>query len=293
MDLRQIRYFLEVCETLNVTRAAENCGVSQPALTKAVKALEEELGGPLFHRERNRTHLTELGRVMRDRFTAIDDEAKAAKEAARQVLGLENAMLRLGVMCTIGPARLMRFLAAFRADHPGIEIDLHETTPGELTGGLLDGDLDASLLGLPTPLHERFDCEALYRERMVVIFPPAHRFAAFDAVPIAEIAGEQYLDRLNCEFRSIWFDMLMQRGIEITVPYRSEREDWIQTMVQAGFGVSLVPEYSITVDGLAFRPVTEPEIDRKVELVTVAGRRHSPPLAAFLAACRAASWISG
>jgi DNA-binding transcriptional LysR family regulator len=290
MQLQQIRYFLEVCETLNFTRAAENCGITQPALTKAVGALEAEFGGPLFRRERNHTHLTELGRVMRERLSAVEQDAMAAKAAARKVLNLEDAMVSLGVMCTIGPARLLDFLAGFQGSHPGIEVDLHETTPERLTEGLLSGDLDAALLGLPSPLHDRFDTELLYRERMVVIFPPGHRFEGFEQVPLREFENERYLDRLNCEFRSVWYEMLAERDIRITVPYRSEREDWIQNMVRVGMGVCLAPEYSIGVEGLLHRPVIDPEVERSVELVTVAGRRHAPALAAFLAAVRAEPW---
>ena len=198
--------------------------------------------------------------------------------------------LQLGVMCTIGPARLMDFLARFQMAQPGIEVILHETTPEQITDCLLDGQTDVALLGLPTPLHERFDAHPLYRERMVVIFPPGHRFAAYKKVPLKELAGERYLDRLTCEFRAVWFDLFAERGIEVQIPYRSEREDWIQTMVRAGMGVCLVPENSIIIEGLDYRPTQDPELDRSVELVTVAGRRHSAALAAFLAASQAEPW---
>ncbi len=104
MELHQIRYFLATAETLNFTRAAERCAVTQPALTKAIKKLEEELGGPLFGRERNHTHLTELGRAMRERLNVVHHGASAAKAAARKILNREKARLHVGVMCTIGPA---------------------------------------------------------------------------------------------------------------------------------------------------------------------------------------------
>ena len=71
MEMHQIRYFLAVCETLNFTRAAEACNVSQPSLTRAIKGLEDELGGPLFRRERNNTHLTGLGEMMRPHLTQV------------------------------------------------------------------------------------------------------------------------------------------------------------------------------------------------------------------------------
>src|SRR5262245_47825542 len=72
MELHEIRYFLALCDTLNFTRAAEQCNVSQPALTRAIQHLEGKLGGPLVHRERANTHLTELGRIMRPYFQQID-----------------------------------------------------------------------------------------------------------------------------------------------------------------------------------------------------------------------------
>ena len=97
-----------------------------------------------------------------------------------------------------------------------------------------------------------------------------------------EFSGERYLDRLNCEFRPVWLDALRDRNIEVQVPYRSEREDWIQYMVQAGLGIALVPEYSVCVDVLDRRPITDPVIERTVEVVTVAGRLRSPALSAFV-----------
>ena len=290
MELYQIRYFLAAADSLNFTNAAERCFVTQPTLTRAIKKLEEDLGGQLFHRERSHMQLTELGREMRTRFASIDQQTLDAQKAARQLLNLEKSTLNVGVMCTIGPARVMGLLAGFQLENPGVEVNLHETTPDEMTNGLLNGALDVSPLGLPVPLHERFDMLHLYSERMVVIFAPGHRFAKMRRVAIPAFGGEAYLDRLNCEFRNIWFDLLDARGIKIEVPYRSAREDWIQSRVRVGLGVCLIPEHSINVEGLESRPTRDPEIERRVELVTVAGRRQSPALRAFMQTAESRSW---
>ena len=101
MKLCQIRYFLAVSDTLNFTRAAEQCHVSQPSLTRAVKKLEDELGGELFRRERSRTHLTELGRTMRPFLQQSLDSAMAAKAQAESYGRGETASLRLGYSATI------------------------------------------------------------------------------------------------------------------------------------------------------------------------------------------------
>jgi len=118
MKLYQIRYFVALCETLNFTRAAERCGVSQPALTHAVQQLENELGGLLIRRERRLTHLTELGRLVRPMLEEALALAEGTKIAAHRLLSVEAKPLRLGVMRSVGPLRLAPFLARFGVQHP-------------------------------------------------------------------------------------------------------------------------------------------------------------------------------
>src|SRR5205814_5175644 len=96
MELFQVRYFLALAKTLNFTRAAEACNVTQPALTRAIQRLEEELGGPLFQRERNLTQLTELGRLMRPMLEQALAAAESAKQHAQRFRKAELASLRLG-----------------------------------------------------------------------------------------------------------------------------------------------------------------------------------------------------
>ena len=86
MEMHQVRYFVALCETLNFTRAAEKCNVTQPSLTRAIKLLEEELGGPLFNRERNQTHLTELGRMMEPHLREVIEQARHGAGAGHQLL---------------------------------------------------------------------------------------------------------------------------------------------------------------------------------------------------------------
>jgi DNA-binding transcriptional LysR family regulator len=110
MEMHQIRYFLAVADALYFTRAAEQCNVSQPALTRAIQQLEEELGGLLLRRERKLTHLTDFGRLIEPHFRQLYADADAAKSTAKRFLSLQEAEIRLGVMCTVGPARFMGFL---------------------------------------------------------------------------------------------------------------------------------------------------------------------------------------
>jgi LysR family transcriptional regulator, hydrogen peroxide-inducible genes activator len=290
MEMHQIRYFLAVCETLNFTRAAERCNVTQPALTRAVQKLEEELGGLLFRRERHLTHLTDLGRLMRPQLEQIWRETEAAKSTARSFLKLDNAELTLGIMCTIGPLRGIGFLNDFRRAHRGIDLTLREGVPSQLGELLREGAIDLAIMAQAEPFEERFDVHPLYRERFVVAFPPGHRFADQNGVTMEDVDGESYLVRVNCEYLDHLRDLREERGVSLRHAYRSEREDWIQTMVMAGMGICFTPEYSILLPGLPTRPLIDPRVTREVCLVTVAGRRFSPAVASFVRAIKAYPW---
>ena len=120
MEMHEVRYFLAACETMNFHRAASSCNVTQPALTRAIKKLEIELGGSLFRRDHSGAQLTDFGRLMRPHLEDVLGRTKNAQQVARSFLRLEAAPLTLGVMCTIGPMRFVGFLNAFREEHTGI-----------------------------------------------------------------------------------------------------------------------------------------------------------------------------
>jgi LysR family transcriptional regulator, hydrogen peroxide-inducible genes activator len=292
MEMHQVRYFLAVCETLNFTRAAEQCHVTQPALTRAIQKLEDELGGLLFRRERQLTHLTDLGRLVRPQLEQVWQQTETAKTTAKSFLKLENAALNLGVMCTIGPLRGIGFVTDFWRGHRGIEITLREGVPEQLGTLLREGELDLAVMAQWEPFDQRFDVQPLYRERFVVAFPPGHRFASQNGVRLDDMDGESYLLRINCEYKDHLRALREERGIALHHVYRSEREDWIQTMVMAGMGIAFIPEYSVLLPGLQTRPLVAPEVLREVALVTVAGRRFSPAVASFVRAIKAYKWPS-
>ena len=290
MEMHQVRYFLALCETLNFTRAAENCNVSQPALTRAVHKLEEELGGLLLRREHNLMHLTDFGRLVRPHLEQVMAEAEAAKSTAMHFLHMDNAPISLGVMCTVGPIRFMSFLAEFRATHPGCDVTLVEGVPGHLAELLLDGKLDLAVMAQPEAFSDRLEVRPLYRERFSVAFPVGHRFREKNRVCIADVAGETYLARINCEYQDHLNERCREQGFALQIGFRSEREDWIQTMVAAGFGICFISEFSPTIPGVMTRIVAEPEVVREVSLVSIAGRRFSPAVAAFARAIRGYRW---
>ena len=290
MEMHQARYFLAVCEVLSFTRAAEQCHVSQPALTLAIKKLEDEFGGPLFHREGRRVLLTDLGNRIRPHVEQMLVQADAARQVADEFRLLHQTPLQLGVMTTIGPVRLAAFLARFKADHPGVELGVHEGDLADLSGRLEAGHLDLGILHAPDGHAPSLRAQPLYNERYVVIVPPGHPLERQDTVRLADVAPHPYVDRLACEMREKVMAVCGERKIELYATFRSEREDWVQGMVMAGMGFAFMPEYSVTHGGLVPRPLVEPAVERTVSLVNVAGRLFSPAGQMFSRAALAHRW---
>jgi len=282
MEMHQVRYFLAVCETLNFTRAAKSCDVAQPSLSRAIGKLEHELGGQLFRRERNLFQLTNLGKLVRPHLETVYGASESVHTEAKSFRGMETAQLSLGVMCTVGPDRLTGLLASLHEKISGLELSLHEAPLEELIERLSQGEIDIAILASPDPLPERFDFRPLYKERYVVAFTPGHRFENQNDIRIRDLDQESYLARLNCEYADYVNNLLAECGVTLNTRYRSEREDWIQSMVLAGMGCAIIPEYLPLYPRLPTRLVTDPEVTREVGLATIAGRQFSPAVKTFV-----------
>lgn len=290
MELHEIRYFIALSETLNFTRAAESCNVTQPALTRAVRSLEDKLGGPLIHRERGNTHLTDLGRLMLPYFHETFGQLQEAQKRAQSFVKLKDARLTIGLMCTIGPSKLIDLFADFNDSYQGIELYLRDGAAGQLERLLTEGEIDVAIYCKPDAPSETMHALPLYDERFMIAVSPAHPLARLPAIRLRDLDGQSYLSRVNCEYRDHIREIREQMDVDIRRPYSSERDDWIQCMVLAGLGFTLIPEFAVTVPGLVVRPLAEPEITRKVNLVTVRGRPHSSAVGAFVHACRRYPW---
>ena len=204
---------------------------------------------------------------------------------------LESGSVRLGVMCTIGPTRLIEFLKRFRRELPSIEVSLKDAPGREIVEMLKGGEIDVALIGLPD-LPERFDAVPLYAERYVVAFYPGHRFEQMTTVPYRELDKEDYLSRINCEYPDYFSALGIPDDAIVNVCFETEREDWIQAMILAGMGCAIMPEFLPMLPAIATRPLIEPEMHRQIRLVTTAGRRFSPALRAFVSLAGRHNWGS-
>ena len=292
IELSQIAYFVTLARTLHFTRAAEACNVSQPALTKAVQKLEEELGGPLLHRERGNTQLTELGRLMLpplERALALAREAKQQAEAFRQ---RESSPLRIGLEYSVPASLLTPVLAALRRKCEHIDLRLRQGSQADLCQRMLDSELDIALMVDGPGIQERLHRWPLFAEHYIVICSPEHRFRDRDHVAPSDLAQEDLVlhESEDCPVRQYIGRLYESLGTAPRMQHFASSQEHIIEMVLASLGISLAGERLPTPLPLLRRPFDTDSDCRDVILTVLAGRPLGPTPALFLKLLRARSW---
>lgn len=195
-------------------------------------------------------------------------------------------------MCTIAPNQLIEPIAEMRASHPNIELEIVDSSARDLDERLIMGDLEIAIYCKPEASRdERLHYLPLFREQMMIAVGRGHRLAKADAVKVIDLRGENYLERINCEFGVLGDAVFRELGVDGETVYRSERDDWVLAMAAAGLGYAFAPEHLIRHPDVRAIPIVEPEFWREVSLVTVRGRRHSPAVDAFVRIAMKTKWL--
>lgn len=292
LQLYQVRYFLALARTLNFTRAAEQCNVTQPALTKAVQKLEQELGGTLIHRERHLTQLTELGKMVLPTLEKIFAAAEAVRLQAQGYRRKTIAPLKIGLVPSVSAALITELLLELARIIPDLRVDLHEADANGLVGMLLDGEINAALVGNAVELPERIDRWMLFEERYVLVLSRKHPMARQTVILPQDLREAVFLERVGCDVAGQFKQACFADHRGPHVVHRSAHESHLQQMASAGFGVILAPEHAPKLPSLAAVPIEGDPVRREVQLLAVAGRQYSPALDAFIKAARVHDWTS-
>lgn len=282
MEMHQVRYFLALCETLNFTRAAERCYVTQPSLTRAIQQLEAELGGPLFNRERNQTHLTELGRLMEPHLREILDQAQGARARASSFFALRRARLKLGIARGITLDALESTLERFIAAHPETELAVHDDRPAELREALRRGDFE--VIVLPQQPHDLDDLHyyPMGQDRLYAVMPPTHRLANQAEIELSALIEEPLVCSDACVFWEAAARACREQGFTVEPKAVAGRAEWLFELVHLGVGVGVSSHHADLPYGLVARPVSDAALAREINLTTKRGRLYSPPVKAFV-----------
>jgi DNA-binding transcriptional LysR family regulator len=290
MEMHQIRYFLAVAKTLNFTQAAEECHVAQPSLSRAIRNLEDELGGDLFRRERSLSHLTELGKLMLPLLTQAHESAQAAKTLATSYKTGTSAPLRLALSHTISLKLLVPSLTELVKVFPGLELKFFRGSAPEIAEHLKRGDSELAVAGPLGTGWERLDAWALFEEGYELIVNRTNPLALRNALTFSDLARQRLICRPYCEQASELAALLKQQGIDQKTGDHILADHDLISLVQANVGVSIMPESALGDGDLRLLPIDGLGLRRTVSLYAVAGRARSPAAAALVKLLRAADW---
>jgi DNA-binding transcriptional LysR family regulator len=283
VQFHQLAYFVAVAEHRHFTRAAEQVRVAQPSLSQQIRALEHDLGAPLFHRIRGNVSLTEAGETLLPIARRILAEAESGRLAIRELDELDRGRVRLGAPPSLCTGLLPAMLAAFRRRYPGIQLELHESGSGDLRQRLSEGALDLALLaGARAPGDTGLATTPLLLEELVVISPAdapvARAGARLDVRDLADVPLVMF--RRGYDVREATVNACRAAGFEPSFAIEGGEMDAVLELVRAGVGAAVVPS---TVAGDRFRMTRFAPEAGMTRVVQLAGRRDVDPTRAVRA----------
>jgi DNA-binding transcriptional LysR family regulator len=292
MEMQQVRYFLAVAQTLNFTRAAEQCNVSQPALTRAIKLLEEELGGELIRREGRLSHLTDLGKHMAPMLKQCYESALSAKALAKSLQKGEIAILNLVISKTFGIGLLLPLLAEMYHAFPGIQFKLKRASGDEIRRMLESGEAELAIGWLHGETSERMESWPLFTDSVDVLVSADHDLGRQNLLKFdPELArGERFLVHSGMNTSEEERKQLAAAGVNLAIAHEVDAIPDLEAMVTARLGLGLAPSSSAQSDNLRHLEIDSLGVRRTVIVAAMAGRQRSRPVAVLLNLLRGADW---
>lgn len=290
MELRHLRYFEAVARHCHVTRAAAELRIAQPALSKQVSQLEQELGVTLFDRVGRSVRLTEAGEALLPHARAVIAQVESAYSEMAERVGLKRGRTVIGAPPSVGMYLLPRALAAFSRTYPGIEIRLHEAGLQALPELLETGQIDIAIASLPINSdNPSFTVVPLFTEDLIIATSRTHPLANRERVAMTELRDERWLlPSKNYELREATLKACKQAGFTPHVVLEGCETSTLLRLVAADMGIALVPSLAVT-EGcceVAVLQISDQKIQRSIGLVWRHDRVGSPAaraLRAFLA----------
>ena len=242
MDIRTLRYFVEVVRQQSFTRAAEKLFVTQPTISKMLKNLEDELNCTLLIRDGRKLLLTDTGRVVFERGLAILGEFRQLEAELSDINHLHKGLLRLGIPPMVG-MMMAGPISLFRQRYPGVELKISEFGGLTVQQAVMNGDLDVAMTVLPVEEESGLSTLPLFSHPLCVLVPRSGEWLSVETLDPEQLADHPLLI-YNEDFalnRQL-MQLFNERNIKPRIAVRSGQWDFLAAMVQAGVGVAILPE---------------------------------------------------
>lgn len=284
MDLRHLKYFLAVAEERHFGRAAERLNIVQPALSMQIKALEDELGGPLLIRTSRRVELTEAGRLLQAEATRTLEQVEHTRLAVERAIRGETGRVRIGFAGNaVFSGRLMQDVRSFHQAYPDAEIICHELAPQLQNEAIQNGTLDVGYMPDYYPDHESaLVYESVGEWGRVVVMSGDHRFADKESLTVDLLANEPLIMySVNDVDSQLDKQLHKLLGNSLNIAYRISSSLSVLAMAGAGLGIALVPAplAQMAIPGVVYRVLDSKELAANLMMVSRKGESSAAVLA--------------
>lgn len=282
LEWQQLEYFQTVARVQHMTQAAEILSISQPALSRSIAKLEEELGVPLFERQGRSIILNHYGELFLKRVNRILKEFQEGKQELKDLLDPGNGVVSLGFLHTLGPEIIPNLIGAFRNNFPKVTFQLNQNNSSSLIKQMELGEFDLCLI---SPPETKFQIQwvKLWSEELFVIVPVGHPLEHRESIVLDEIADEPIISvKKGNALRQITDQLFLEAEIHSKIVFEGEELHTIAGLVASGFGVSLIPAIKdLDPSKIARIPVRWPKCERAIGIAWVEGRYLSPSVKQF------------
>lgn len=286
VELRQLRYFVEVAEREHISEAAEHLHVAQSAISRQIANLEEELGTPLFERIGRNVKLTPVGKIFLEHcITALKGIDFAAKQV-EEFLDPAKGTIKIGFPTSLASYVLPTVISAFKKEYPEISFHLRQGSYKYLIDAVKNRELNLALLGPLPPKDEAINTTVLFSENIHALLPATHPLAKKESINLVDLRQDQFvLFPEGYILNKVAVDACRSVGFMPNITSEGEDMDALKGLVAAGIGVTLLPEsslYDSTPRMTVKVPIAIPNIRRTVGIIAPTSRDLAPSEEVFV-----------
>ena len=280
MELKQIKYFIEVAKREHVTKAAEVLHVAQSAVSRQIVNLEAELGVSLFIREGRNVRLTPVGEVFLEHVEKVVHVVDDAERVISEYTDPERGTIHIGFPSSLAGNILPSTISVFREQHPKVKFKMKQGTYYELIDAVVSGEINMALLGPLPPNDKRLKGSILFTENIVALLPVKHTLSGESVINLNQLRNDSFvIFKEGYILRELVMDACNQLGFTPSISFEGEDTDALKGLVSAGLGVTLIPEITLMNNlpaGTVKVPIVEPNVSRTVGIIIPVDRQLLP-----------------
>ncbi len=276
MELNQLQYFQTVAQLQHFTHAAKALSISQPALSRSIARLEEELGIPLFERQGRTVSLNPYGQLFLKRVNRVFQEINLAQDELQNLVNPSTGSVSLGFIHSQGSNLVPDLLGSFRQTFPMIHFKLHQNVMNGLIDKLENGEIDLCFCSQPS--REHIQWFKLFSEEIILIVPKSHPLATRQSVALQELTEEPFIVfKKELSLGEIIFQIFQDAGFSPKITFEGEEFGTVAGLVSAALGIALIPRSkALESADVSLIHISEPKCERVIGMAWVEGHYLSP-----------------